>query len=281
MKVEQTCLTCEKKFLAYPREVEKGGGKFCSRECRIRYQKRNTIQRSCLVCGTAIEVKFSARKDEGKFCSRKCHSEYRLSQRIAIECRWCKTIFRTPSNPNRQRRFCGWFCYCAWNTNVLVSASQEILKNAVRPCKRCGKLLVRYSSQFAQGRGKYCSKACANAAKIRKVSLRCAFCRKQFLRSRNRIYGALQYCSNACRLFSSGQRIQSMTIYTPGLLSLMSMHRGSHCAFPGCTELQASGEKNRWHACVLHRDNIYNSLRIREKNREKVLFRYGLGSTNP
>ena len=39
-KVEKTCLWCSETFLAYPCEIRKGGGKFCSRKCATTY--RNT-----------------------------------------------------------------------------------------------------------------------------------------------------------------------------------------------------------------------------------------------
>ena len=39
-KVEKICLWCGKAFLAYPCEIKKGGGKFCSRSCSTTY--RNT-----------------------------------------------------------------------------------------------------------------------------------------------------------------------------------------------------------------------------------------------
>ena len=39
-KVERTCLWCGETFLAYPSEIKKGGGKFCSRKCSMTF--RNT-----------------------------------------------------------------------------------------------------------------------------------------------------------------------------------------------------------------------------------------------
>jgi hypothetical protein len=40
-KEERICLWCGKMFLAYPCEIKKGGGKFCSRSCATTY--RNTF----------------------------------------------------------------------------------------------------------------------------------------------------------------------------------------------------------------------------------------------
>ena len=82
-KLPCNCQNCGKSFMAFPSVVKKGGGKFCSMQCRgiaKRGEHRaEHIDRTCQHCGKAFSVRASAvaRGNRGRFCSRQCVNDNR------------------------------------------------------------------------------------------------------------------------------------------------------------------------------------------------------------
>lgn len=93
-KVERTCQTCGKVFMAFPAEIRKGGAKYCSRECSNVAQSKKyfegRIERVCKWCGKVFYVKPSRAGVErtikrtiksggkiiyGQYCSKKCREK--------------------------------------------------------------------------------------------------------------------------------------------------------------------------------------------------------------
>lgn len=86
LKMDRICEFCETPFLADPREVNRGGGRFCSRSCSSRRQrppeslKRVTL--TCAYCQTTFErrpSKMASSKSGLYFC---CREHKDLAQRL-------------------------------------------------------------------------------------------------------------------------------------------------------------------------------------------------------
>ena len=68
-------------------------------------------------------------------------------------------------------------------------------------CEFCGVDFFLLECQMVRGRGKFCSKNCANTARQDRASVSCAFCEKVFLRRPSeQNYGETvnQFCSKDC-----------------------------------------------------------------------------------
>ncbi len=70
------CQRCGKEFQVNPRQVRRGGGKFCSKSCTfLSHQTR--ITKKCLVCQKEIVISNPKRFETANFCSAKCWGQYR------------------------------------------------------------------------------------------------------------------------------------------------------------------------------------------------------------
>lgn len=86
----QTCLMCGIEFPKKPSRIKRGGGKYCSNECRIKSQigkplssQKHHVLKICLVCKTPFSVlPYVDKNGHGKFCSRKCHHIYLRKDRV-------------------------------------------------------------------------------------------------------------------------------------------------------------------------------------------------------
>jgi hypothetical protein len=78
--MKKICLTCEKEFEALQRELNRGNGKYCSRECsnnRSTWRNRSKTMAVLTCAGCAVEFeRQECRVHDSKsglnFCSRKC-----------------------------------------------------------------------------------------------------------------------------------------------------------------------------------------------------------------
>lgn len=71
-KVQRTCIECNELFKAHRAEAERGGAKFCSRECGYE-NKRRRVKFNCEICGKKVErVKYEYDRNEHHLCSKKC-----------------------------------------------------------------------------------------------------------------------------------------------------------------------------------------------------------------
>ena len=86
-KIKCICLKCGKSFLLKPGRVKNGKGKFCSNNCKEKWQskynkgknnpawKGGPIERKCSVCGKGFYAKRDQiKKGWGIYCSRKCQT---------------------------------------------------------------------------------------------------------------------------------------------------------------------------------------------------------------
>lgn len=68
-----------------------------------------------------------------------------------------------------------------------------------RTCQRCSAAFTADHAVIKFGRGKHCSKACADAARYSKLTCVCAQCGMTFARSPSRVaHGRGRYCSREC-----------------------------------------------------------------------------------
>src|SRR5581483_1444965 len=75
-----------------------------------------------------------------------------------------------------------------------------------RTCERCGATFMKTPSAIANGRGRFCSRACQNAAQARHVTMACETCGAGVERKRSAIRGRA-FCSDACSRARNAQPI--------------------------------------------------------------------------
>lgn len=78
------CEFCGNEFLAYPRFIRTGGGRFCSRQCSSASRRGRAVVRNCEHCG--IEFSESPNRDRNgkrlRFCSMSCRNAPRPLIRV-------------------------------------------------------------------------------------------------------------------------------------------------------------------------------------------------------
>jgi len=146
--VKRICQVCGKTFNVKPAVIRRGGGKYCSRECR-----KKRAERKCQICGKTFYVTLSVTRkaNSGKYCSKACHN---LSMRgrkkdawVEIKCHGCGKLFIAPRYRKEQAMFC----------------SRECTRTRFeKKCEICGKNFYNEPNREKIGRGKYCSKTCFN-----------------------------------------------------------------------------------------------------------------------
>lgn len=100
--------------------------KFCSKECRWEYQRKNNPIRKCIFCGNNLS------RAQKKYCSRKCRFDYERNNKEQFKDFYKK---RSSFNIGKKRR------------------KEKNIK-----CKNCGEYFLDriYSNK------KYCSRKCYN-----------------------------------------------------------------------------------------------------------------------
>ncbi|MBR8124761.1 LAGLIDADG family homing endonuclease [Burkholderia multivorans] len=78
--IEVACKKCSKPFFAFPSDIKRGHGIYCSAKCQ-REARTKKIKKTCATCGTAFFV-FPARDKTAKFCSQSCFGKSQ-SERLA------------------------------------------------------------------------------------------------------------------------------------------------------------------------------------------------------
>jgi len=152
--IARTCQFCDRPFLVERAKINKGYGKFCSREC-YHLSTRKKITKTCKFCGRQFEtVPSNDRRGGGKFCSRKCSYGYKAAhvyvQRV---CGICGKTFQI---------LCSWVrkgggAYCSRACRDKAQEKERILKR----CEHCGKKFSVYPYvEQDDTRGRFCSNTC-------------------------------------------------------------------------------------------------------------------------
>ena len=181
-KVPVTCQECGKTFEANQSDINRGR-KFCSHECSVKAHIgekhpnwKPKIKRICKECGKEFEIKSATiRYGKGNYCSRVCKDK--AQSKIIGE-----------NSPH-------------WQGGKVINK-----------CEECGKEFPVYEAIIKQGKGKYCSKLCANKAKSQlyvgenapnykgKVIKKCQECGKEFPVYESVIKnGHGKFCSQVCK----------------------------------------------------------------------------------
>jgi hypothetical protein len=90
-----SCKQCGKPFSAFPADIERNHGKFCSRKCGA--QSRATkIDKVCVMCGATFWI-YPHRKETAKFCSPHCaglnnSDRLRAQAKRASDARWRRPV---------------------------------------------------------------------------------------------------------------------------------------------------------------------------------------------
>lgn len=181
--MQRCCEICGEEFEASPSAVEKGWGRFCSRECASRFHseamqgKNNpawkggsrTYEKVCVVC----ERRFTTGKKGQKCCSRECGyvliSESQKGEQSHFwkggkkkenVCENCGKTFMAW----RDRTFCSRQCqfeYYKGENNPNWRGGK-----VKRTCKQCGKEFEVVPSVVKSGGGKFCSRRCTTVYRI-------------------------------------------------------------------------------------------------------------------
>lgn len=99
------CNQCSKAFLAPKNELEKGWGKFCSRDCYNDYQRSKAPKDNCKVCGTEFRV---LKTNKRKYCSFHCRLKA-LNAQVPCTCKTCGKQF-TYYRSMKTRYYCSKEC---------------------------------------------------------------------------------------------------------------------------------------------------------------------------
>ncbi len=120
-RLKKICKGCGKQFSIPPSAAKDGYRKFCSLECRKKY---NRIERICQHCGKKFYIMLNEIKrrgnNAGKFCSKKCCDKAKICT-IERYCENCGKKFTTwPSQvKHRGAKFCSHHCATSGKNNPM------------------------------------------------------------------------------------------------------------------------------------------------------------------
>lgn len=186
------CIACRKEFKTYKSEINRGGGKYCSKNCAYENYTRKLpekTKRTCKFCGKSFSIYSSNQKDrERQFCNITCYNSYRDSK-VKIRCKACGKEFVAFKSANRV--FCSLEC------------SKIGLKRPRNDVKRTGRICEKEfyvpKAWIKKGNGNYCSKECHNIGQTKRLKAFCLYCAKEF--EFNECYskrGGGKFCSIDC-----------------------------------------------------------------------------------
>ncbi len=182
--MELVCARCGKLYKRSPARTE--GSRYCSRRCQYGH-----IDVVCQRCGKTFAA---TPKRNRKFCSVECKNGS-----LKKVCKTCGKAFT--SSPSQNASYC------------CVACKHEGARNKSKHCAACGKLF------HPRRHNSFCSRACAQRGRRRRVRKRCVRCGKPFTTHWARRQTAI-YCSESCRLRSqkntkwpSKEQLRRLVIY--------------------------------------------------------------------
>lgn len=149
----------------YIKPCDEGKKKFCSRKCQGKSQAGKTKPPtgetvSCLFCGDPVYV-IPSRKSKTKYCSKECADKAKIGvvkEKTGLNknCLVCGTPFYTILSQNGK--------YCSTKCSAL--AATGVVKEKIGVDKKCAQCPNTFYVEPNQTRHKFCSKSCADAAKV-------------------------------------------------------------------------------------------------------------------
>ncbi|MCX5849332.1 MAG: DUF559 domain-containing protein [Deltaproteobacteria bacterium] len=201
-RLSRKCQNCGEIFQSKLSDINRGGGKFCSRVC---YNTRKTksscyIRVICKNCGKEFKTwKAWLKKGGGHFCSRYCMAEnYKKGEfRKCIVCG--KEFYFQRARENRKDA--GKYCSLQCRDN-----GKSIVKNCL-VCSKPFKALAIYEGTNLEK--KYCSSQCYLLSRNKeKITIICKYCKKPFLILKSYLnHKPALYCSSQCSIESKKKRI--------------------------------------------------------------------------
>lgn len=165
--MELICARCGKLYKRSPTRAE--GSKYCSRRCQYGH-----VDVVCQRCGKTFAA---TPKRNRKFCSVQCKNGT-----LTKVCKACGRVFK--SSPSQDASFCS------------IPCKHEGARNKAKHCAACGKKFHPRRRNIL-----FCSRACAQRGRRRRIQKRCTRCGKTFTIHWARRQTAI-YCSESCRLRS-------------------------------------------------------------------------------
>jgi hypothetical protein len=158
--VTKVCEICGKEFNVYRYKLKRGGGKYCSNECKTK-AKTTRQKRICEYCGNEFEAHtYLIQKGGGKYCSKSC---YHAASRHNIKCNCiiCGKEFTINKSQLKEGRgrYCSIDCACngncgenhhAWKGGITTIAEKirksneymnwrsEVFRRDEYRCQNCG-----------------------------------------------------------------------------------------------------------------------------------------------
>lgn len=78
------CKNCKKDFLTYPKKVENGGKKFCSKKCYSKSQVTKVVSQ-CIACSkTFLSFLSRSKYGRGKYCSSECQYKMQSAEKCPL-----------------------------------------------------------------------------------------------------------------------------------------------------------------------------------------------------
>lgn len=155
-----SCLNCQKEFLVQPYQLERGGGKYCSKICFTQHRRRR-VQITCDGCQEPF-ITFPCKVGRKKYCSRKCQNES-TRKRVQMVCQCCGSIFFARAAMVRFRgqeiKYCSKAC-----------AGKAKVKLISFCCKVCGKNVSFPTREAHSGTRVHCSDECYKKSRVERFS---------------------------------------------------------------------------------------------------------------
>jgi hypothetical protein len=161
------CLQCGKEFNIKPSRITKGGGKYCSNECKHKSQiglkRSKEYIKHCLQCGNEFKVTLSNKTK--KYCSKICVHKSMIGKCTEKQLESLKIGWEYQKNQERFKKI----------------------------CIRCGKEF--YVDKSRINTAKYCSRSCKHNSQFKK----CLYCGIEFkVRQYTLKNGHGKFCSRTC-----------------------------------------------------------------------------------
>ena len=160
--VKCICKTCGKEFEVIKSQKEKGGGKFCSKECYDKFQNQKVAVKCCK-CGKVIYKKPSQLKKEN-FCSVLCANQYgalKRKQRVKKQCKYCGQEYEVKKYQENTSSFCSRECLNKWlSIHNSGENNSRYKKRILIKCDYCGKDFYEQQYKIDKSETHFCSKEC-------------------------------------------------------------------------------------------------------------------------
>jgi DNA-directed RNA polymerase subunit RPC12/RpoP len=157
----KVCAECGREFKVQPSRIAQGRGRFCSKDCRIKWFSKNkkypqtkSIKKICPQCKKEFETKYYKQK----FCSKECMAKA-FSKKERRICKQCQKEFWV--RPSRIKAGGGVFCS---NDCAVKWVIENMSKREEKICPICNKKFFVVPSRIKKGEGIYCSQKCASKA---------------------------------------------------------------------------------------------------------------------